>query len=144
MRKSTFKTVKLAAALLVCAMAAAGCSSKTAENGGSTAAPSANASTDAAGVAAAYEAAETEPFSIEMVIGYDRVEFPQPGNAAQTKIEEYTNTKLNITAYPGSTLHEMLPTMIASDELPMVISFGGSQLSKTYMINAMKQGIFWV
>ncbi len=84
-----------------------------------------------------------EPLKLDLVIGYDGVEFPQSGNDIQKAIENYTNTQLTITPYPGSTLHEMLPTMIASDELPMVVSFGGSQLSKTYMINAMKSGAFW-
>ena len=88
--------------------------------------------------------AETqEPLAINMMVGFDGVEYPQPGNEVQTMIEEYTNTKLDIQAYPGSTLHEMLPTMIASDELPMVVSYGGSQLKTTYMINAMKSGVFW-
>ena len=78
-----------------------------------------------------------------MMVGFDGVEYPQPGNEIQTMIEEYTNTKLDIQAYPGSTLHEMLPTLIASDELPMVVSYGGSQLKTTYMVNAMKTGVFW-
>nr|MCR5755973.1 extracellular solute-binding protein [Acetatifactor sp.] len=89
------------------------------------------------------EEPKEEPLKLEIVIGYDGVEYPQPDNVIEKKIEEYTNTDLLITAYPGSTLHEMLPTMIASDELPMVVSFGGSQLSKSYMIEAMKAGTFW-
>jgi len=89
------------------------------------------------------ELAKLEPLHIDMIVSYDGVEFPQAGNDAQKAIEEYTNTRLDITAYPGSTLHEMLPTMIASDELPMVVGFGGSQLSKAYMIDAMRSGVFW-
>ena len=135
------KFMKLTAAALACVMALSGCAGK-ADTGNETKTETKTESA-ADAVTEAGEAAAEEPLEIEMVIGYDGVEFPQPGNEVQTKIEEYTNTRLNITAYPGSTLHEMLPTMIASDELPMVISFGGSQLSKTYMINAMKQGVFW-
>lgn len=97
----------------------------------------------AADTAASNEESPEEPLKLDMVIGYDGIEFPQPGNDIETMIENYTNTELTITPYPGATLHEMLPTMIASDELPMVISYGGSQLSKSYMISAMKSGTFW-
>lgn len=137
------KLMKLTAAALACVMALSGCGGKTETKTETETTAGGSAETGASAEAGGAASAAETPFAIEMVIGYDGVEFPQPGNEAQTRIEEYTNTKLNITAYPGGTLHEMLPTMIASDELPMVISFGGSQLSKTYMINAMKQGIFW-
>ncbi|MDF2674021.1 MAG: sugar transporter permease [Clostridiales bacterium] len=83
------------------------------------------------------------PTKIGMMIGFDGVEFPQPGNEVQTMIEEYTNTKLDIRAYPGKTLHEMLPVTIASGDMPNVISFGGSQLTQAYMVNAFEGGVFW-
>ena len=92
---------------------------------------------------ASTESEPLPPLQINMMIAYDGIEFPQPDNEAQRLIEEYTNTKLVITAYPGSTVHELLPTMIASNELPMVTSFGGSQLTRPYMVNAMRSGIFW-
>lgn len=135
MKKNT--TTRILACAAAWALLATGCSSNQPSTSG--AAPSEQMQAAPETTAAGQEA----PTKIDMIIGYDGVEFPQPDNVVQAKIEEYTNTKLNITAYPGSTLHEMLPTMIASDELPMVVSFGGSQLSKTYMINAMKQGVFW-
>ena len=83
------------------------------------------------------------PLTITMTLAYDGVEFPQPGNDAQRAIEEFTNTRLEITALPGGTLHELMPTMIAADDLPMVIGFGGSQLTRGYMFDAMTSGVFW-
>ena len=139
----------LTACLLVLALLLSACASNNTDPGSesnNTSAdnnvPSSNTPTEDANEAS-NDPVKLEPLQIELVIAYDGVEFPQAGNDAQKAIEEYTNTKLAITAYPGSTLHELLPTMIASDELPMVIGFGGSQLSKTYMINAMDSGVFW-
>ena len=84
-----------------------------------------------------------EPLTITMILAYDGIEFPQPGNDAQRAIEEFTNTRLEITAFPGATLHELLPTMIAADDMPMVVGFGGSQLIRGFMIDAMISGAFW-
>ena len=133
------KLASVTAVLLAACMFLGACSQS---GGESSASAGGDASSGAAGTeSAASESAE--PLAINMMVGFDGVEYPQPGNEIQTMIEEYTNTKLDIQAYPGSTLHEMLPTLIASDELPMVVSYGGSQLKTTYMVNAMKTGVFW-
>ena len=131
------KLASVTAVLLAACMFLGACS----QSGGESSASGGDASGAAGTESAASESAE--PLAINMMVGFDGVEFPQPGNEIQTMIEEYTNTKLDIQAYPGSTLHEMLPTLIASDELPMVVSYGGSQLKTTYMVNAMKTGVFW-
>lgn len=83
------------------------------------------------------------PFKLSIMMGSTSVEFPQPGNEIQKMIEKYTNTQLDIRAYPDQTLHELMPAIISSGDLPMALAFGGSQLSQSYMINAMKSGNFW-
>jgi putative aldouronate transport system substrate-binding protein len=58
-------------------------------------------------------------------------------------IEEYTNTKLDIRPYPNETLQQIYPAMLASGEYPDVMSFGITQMDKSYIINAMQSGMFW-
>lgn len=90
----------------------------------------------------AEEAAE-EPLEVTMYLGCGVVEFPPDGNEIELMIEEYTGVDLKINAYSSTVLHEMMPTLIAGGDLPMVVNVGGSQLSKSYMINAMRSGEFW-
>ena len=87
--------------------------------------------------------AQEEKTPVTMYLSCGVVEFPPDGNEIETIIEEYTGVDMKITAYSGTVLHEMLPTLIAGDDLPMVVNFGGSQLSRSYMISAMQSGVFW-
>lgn len=85
-----------------------------------------------------------EPLIVTMYLGTAVVEFPPDGNEIERMIEEYVGgVDFKINAYSSSVLHEMMPTLIAGGDLPMVVNVGGSQLSKSYMIDAMKAGEFW-
>lgn len=95
------------------------------------------------GCACTAASAEEEPLVVTMYLGCGVVEFPPDGNEVEKIIEDYTGVDLKINAYSGSVLHEMMPTLIAGGDLPMVVNVGGSQLSKSYLINAMKAGEFW-
>lgn len=88
-------------------------------------------------------AAAEEPLTVTMYLGCGVVEFPPDGNEIEKIIEDYTGVDMKINAYSGSVLHEMMPTLIAGGDLPMVVNVGGSQLSKSYLINAMEAGEFW-
>lgn len=88
-------------------------------------------------------AAAEEPLTVTMYLGCGVVEFPPDGNEIEKIIEDYTGVDMKINAYSGSVLHEMMPTLIAGGDLPMVVNVGGSQLSKSYLINAMKADEFW-
>lgn len=87
--------------------------------------------------------AEEEPLVVTMYLGCGVVEFPPDGNEIEKMIEDYTGVDMRINAYSGTVLHEMMPTLIAGGDLPMVVNVGGSQLSKSYLINAMRAGEFW-
>lgn len=91
----------------------------------------------------ALAASAEEPLAVTMYLGCGVVEFPPDGNEIEKIIEAYAGVDMKINAYSGSVLHEMMPTLIAGGDLPMVVNVGGSQLSKSYLINAMKAGEFW-
>ncbi len=92
---------------------------------------------------AAFAQAE-EPLVVTMYLGCSVVEFPPDGNEIEKMIEEYVGgVDFKINAYSSSVLHEMMPTLIAGGDLPMVVNVGGSQLTASYMINAMRAGEFW-
>lgn len=87
--------------------------------------------------------AEEKPFKLSIVMNFDGLEFPQPGNEVQKAIEQGTNTELDIQVLPGSTISEKLPAMIASGELPMAFAVVNSQLRLPYMVNAFQTGAIW-
>ena len=85
-----------------------------------------------------------EPLVVTMYLGCSVVEFPPDGNDIERMIEEYVGgVDFKINAYSGSVLHEMMPTLIAGGDLPMVVNVGGSQLTKSYLLDAMEAGEFW-
>lgn len=71
-------------------------------------------------------AAAEEPLTVTMYLGCGVVEFPPDGNEIEKIIEDYTGVDMKINAYSGSVLHEMMPTLIAGGDLPMVVNVGGS------------------
>ncbi|SFK82265.1 putative aldouronate transport system substrate-binding protein [Paenibacillus sp. 1_12] len=116
----------LTAAALIVTSVLAGCGdSKTSAPAQGTAAPGA-----------------TAPLPIKMVLNFDGKEFPQPGNTAQTEIEKYTNTKLQISAISSNDFCSKLPVMIASGDLPQIIASCGTP-SQSYLISAVQSGAFW-
>lgn len=97
-----------------------------------------------AGMLSAFAEGSDDVLNVTMYLGCSVVEFPPDGNEIEKMIEEYIGgVDFKINAYSGNVLHEMMPTLIAGGDLPMVVNVGGSQLSKSYMITAMKEGAFW-
>ncbi|MBO5652576.1 MAG: extracellular solute-binding protein [Selenomonas sp.] len=85
-----------------------------------------------------------EPLIVTMYLGCAVVEFPPDGNEIEKIIEEYVGgVDFKINAYSASVLHEMMPTLIAGGDLPMVVNVGGSQLTQSYLVSAMQAGEFW-
>lgn len=89
--------------------------------------------------------AETEePLVVTMYLGCSVLEYPPDGNDIEKMIEEYAGgVDIRVNAYSASVLHEMMPTLIAGGDLPMVVNVGGSQLTKSYLVTAMESGEFW-
>ncbi len=79
------------------------------------------------------------PQEIGITFNFDGVEFPAEENDVEKKIEEITNTKLNIQALPSSTYGEKFPVALASGELPEVVSVGKDPVT----LDAISGGVFW-
>ncbi len=121
-------------------MLLAGCSSNQGQQSSSAAGGSSSESQSQSSSAVTNE----EPLVVTMYLGCSVVEFPPDGNEIEKMIEDYVGgVDFKISAYSGSVLHEMMPTLIASGDMPMVANVGGSQLSKSYMIDAMRSDEFW-
>lgn len=89
-------------------------------------------------------AAAEETLEVTMYLGCSVLEYPPDGNEIEKMIEDYVGgVDFKINAYSGSVLHEMMPTLIAGGDLPMVVNVGGSQLTKSYLVTAMQSGEFW-
>lgn len=128
------KTLSLA--LTACVLLA-GCSSSSGSQSSLSSSSQSSSQTSA-------NAENEEPLVVTMYLGCSVVEFPPDGNEIEKMIEDYIgNVDFKISAYSGSVLHEMMPTLIASGDLPMVVNVGGSQLGKSYMVDAMRGGEFW-
>ena len=85
-----------------------------------------------------------EPLEVTMFLGCSVLEYPPDGNEIEKMLEDYVGgVDFKINAYSGNVLHEMMPTLIAGGDLPMVVNVGGSQLNKSYLITAMQSGEFW-
>ena len=86
---------------------------------------------------------EEEPFAINLMYNFDGVEFPKEGNDVQKYIEQATNTKLTISALPGSAFEEKLPVMIASGTMPDAFPIPRRHQKLPYVVNAIQSGVFW-
>lgn len=83
-----------------------------------------------------------QPLDIKLVLNFDGVEAPSSGNDVETKIEELTNSNLEITHMVSANFCERLPVLIASGDLPDVIPSCGAP-TQPYLISAMQDGVFW-
>ena len=83
-----------------------------------------------------------EPFRITM---YNSLMYTEPQSTdgpILSKIQEYTNTKLDITWSPGGAVYqEKLTTMIASGDLPMVVMAWENRSEA--VVSAVRAGMFW-
>ncbi len=87
--------------------------------------------------------AGSQPFPIKIFLWHDGVEFPQPGNDIQKILEKETNTKLDIKGFTGTAYAEAFPTLLASGDLPDVLSVGVPDVLKAPVLNAARGGMFW-
>jgi putative aldouronate transport system substrate-binding protein len=78
---------------------------------------------------------------ITMMNQYSSPEPPRADNPFVKKIEEYTNTKLDITWIPGSAYNDKVNVSIASNDLPQVLMVQDPKSSS--IINAQRSGMFW-
>jgi putative aldouronate transport system substrate-binding protein len=88
------------------------------------------------------ETTSNEPVEIKMALNFDGTDVPQPENDIELAIEEYTNSKLDITHMVSANYCERLPVLIASGDLPDVLASCGAP-KQPYLISAMKDGVFW-
>ncbi|MGF7050587.1 putative aldouronate transport system substrate-binding protein [Paenibacillus sp. DS2015] len=81
-----------------------------------------------------------EPLSIQMFAGlYNEV--PDMNDAFWTEWQKQTNSKLNIEWVPSGDLDTKLDLLLASAQLPEVIS--APNFKRATLISAMKNGAFW-
>ncbi|MEK3913326.1 extracellular solute-binding protein [Paenibacillus sp. FSL H7-0331] len=66
---------------------------------------------------------------------------PKADSEAQKKIEEYTNTKLDISWVPNSSYKEKVNVTIASGELPKALLVQNNKDSN--ILAAVRSGVFW-
>ncbi|WNR43455.1 extracellular solute-binding protein [Paenibacillus roseipurpureus] len=81
------------------------------------------------------------PLTVSMMNWYNTPEPPKTDNPIVRKIEELTNTKLNITWIPASAYNDKINVSIASNDLPKVLMVLDSKSSS--IINAERSGMFW-
>lgn len=85
-------------------------------------------------------ATKEEPLSIQMFAGlYNEV--PNMNDAFWTEWQKRTNSKLNIEWVPSGDLDTKLDLLLASAQLPEVIS--ASNFKRPSLISAAKNGAFW-
>ncbi|MEK3659720.1 hypothetical protein BSK65_26805 [Paenibacillus odorifer] len=80
-------------------------------------------------------------FSFTMMNQYSSTEPPKADNSIIKQIEEYTNTKINVTWVPASAYNDKVNVSIASNDLPQVLMIGDTKSSS--IINAERSGMFW-
>ncbi|MBD0378757.1 extracellular solute-binding protein [Paenibacillus sedimenti] len=113
--------------------AIAGCSSGTpTDTAKSTAAPNATA-----GAATAKEA----PFKISVMLKGYHNDTATAESKVWKKIEEYTNTKLDLQFVPDASYNDKLNITLASGSIPSLLFVNNAKLSS--VANAINGGAFW-
>lgn len=105
--------------------------------------PSGNPSAAASATAAASEPAKG-PVTISMMMPYYSTEAPK-NNPIIQKLEEMTNTKLNITWVPDAAYKDKLSVSLASGDLPQVTVIShldGAQFAPA-VVSGVRSGAFW-
>lgn len=80
-----------------------------------------------------------EPYEISIVTNSYTPEPPTPESPAWQAIEDFTNTKLDITYVPSSNYEERFNITLASGDLPSMILTNKT----SSFINAVQDGAFW-
>ncbi len=103
--------------------------------------PANSAPSSAASSASATPEAKKEPKKISLMMVYYFAEPPAKDNIMIQKIEEMTNTKLDITWVPSSAYDNKVNASIASGSLPMVFNVQNIKLAT--ILSGVKSDMFW-
>ncbi|KIL41435.1 hypothetical protein SD70_07285 [Gordoniibacillus kamchatkensis] len=87
--------------------------------------------------------AAKQPVAIKMMIPYWNAEPPKQGGETLKKIEQHTNTKLDIIWTPGSAYTDKLNASIASQDLPQIVYVLADGNKNAGLVNAIQSGMFW-
>ncbi|MBM7583414.1 putative aldouronate transport system substrate-binding protein [Caldicoprobacter guelmensis] len=82
-----------------------------------------------------------EPFEMSIYAQSYTAEPPKDDEPVLLKIQEYTNTKLNITWMTGDLEEKISVTLASGTDLPMVMYIPNHKAA--YVINAVRGGFFW-
>ena len=129
--KNYSKAAAAAMATVLLAGSVAGCA------GGSKAGSASSASSKSSSSAAV----SSEPFKLTFLSQAFSTEFPKPDSEVWQKIEKYTNTDLDITWKPSAGFDENINVLIASNDLPMVITVRDNKAP--VVTQAVAGGVFW-
>ncbi|WP_214630269.1 extracellular solute-binding protein [Paenibacillus agaridevorans] len=84
------------------------------------------------------KAKSDKPFHITMV-AEQSTQIPKEDNEIETKLQEYTGVDFSMQWIPGSAYDDKINVMIASQDLPEIMTI---KYSPNY-ISYMKEGLFW-
>jgi putative aldouronate transport system substrate-binding protein len=87
------------------------------------------------------QAKSFEPFKITMLNAFYTPEPPRPDDEALKLIEQYTNTKLNITWAPSAGYNEKTNVTLASGELPQILMVLDNKIPS--IVDSVRAGQFW-
>ncbi|MBW7455713.1 extracellular solute-binding protein [Paenibacillus sepulcri] len=81
------------------------------------------------------------PTKISMMVIYYAAEPPKPDAAVFKKLQELTNTELDITWIPSSAYSEKLNVSVTSGDMPMAMFV--SQPMNATIVSSARSGMFW-
>ncbi|OAS18701.1 extracellular solute-binding protein [Paenibacillus oryzisoli] len=90
-------------------------------------------------------AAKQGPTAISFMLPYFSTEPPKADNPVFKKLEELTNTKMNITWVPNAAYKDKLSVSLASNDLPQVTviaNLDGGNYAPS-ILNGVRSGAFW-
>jgi putative aldouronate transport system substrate-binding protein len=87
------------------------------------------------------QAEKKGPTKISMMVIYYAAEPPKPDVAAFKKLQELTNTALDITWIPSSAYTEKLNVSVTSGDMPMAMFV--SQPMNATIVSSTRAGMFW-
>ncbi|MEK3916723.1 extracellular solute-binding protein [Paenibacillus sp. FSL H7-0331] len=82
-----------------------------------------------------------EPLKITMLNVFYEAEAPKKDNPILQKVQEYTNTELNITWVPSSAYNDKVATMMVANDLPKVLMVTNDK--DPLLRNSIRSGMFW-
>lgn len=128
------KTVSLIAGTMASLIALSACSadSKTASSSSSLASSSSEASS-----------VSSEPFNITMIQELFSAQPPDMTNSWQKKLQEETNTTLDVMYSPTSGYVDKINVLVASSNLPMVIAMRSDLLKSNSIVTGIQNGAYW-